>query len=80
MTYQFHPEAQAEHLETVAYYETQQAGLGASYLAEFESVLDRVCESPNRYPIEDQPEIRHIKLMRFPYTVLIREANGTVQV
>ena len=37
MTYQFHPEAQAEHLETVAYYETQQAGLGASYLAEFES-------------------------------------------
>lgn len=26
MTYLFHPEAQAEHLETVAYYGTQQAG------------------------------------------------------
>ena len=80
MTYQFHPEAQAEHLEAVAYYETQQAGLGASYLAEFGSVLERVCKSPNRYPIEGQPDIRRTKLMRFPYTVLFRESDGTVQV
>ena len=49
MTYQFHPAAQAEHLDTVAYYETQQAGLGASYLAEFEAVLEQVWEAPNRY-------------------------------
>ncbi|GEM_PF-2817456 len=27
--YQFHPEAEIEHLETVAYYESQQPGLGA---------------------------------------------------
>jgi toxin ParE1/3/4 len=52
VNYQFHPDAEAEHLETVAYYETRQAGLGASYLAEFESALERVCEAPNRYPIE----------------------------
>lgn len=80
MTSEFHPEAQAEHLETVAYYETQQAGLGASYLAKFESVLDMACESPNRYPIEGEPEIRRIKLIRFPYTVLFRESDGTIQV
>ena len=55
MIYQFHPEAEAEHLETVAYYETQRAGLGASYLAEFESILESVCEAPTRYPILRDP-------------------------
>ena len=80
MSYQFHPEAEAEHLETVVYYETQQSGLGASYLAEFESALARVCEAPHRYPIERQPDIRRIRLQHFPFTVLFRESGGTVQV
>jgi len=80
VSYGFHPEAEAEHLETVAYYETQQAGLGASYLAESESVLERVCEAPTRYSIERKPDIRLIRLSRFPFTVLFRESEGTVQV
>ena len=80
MSYQFHPEAEAEHLETVAYYETQRPGLGASYLAAFELALERVCESPSRYPIEWQPDIRRFRLQDFPFTVLFRESRGTVQV
>ncbi len=80
MIYQFHPEAQAEHLETIVYYETQRPGLGASYLAEFESILELVCEAPTRYPIELDPEIRRVILRRFPFTVLFRESQGTVQV
>ena len=80
MIYQFHPEAQAEHLETIVYYETQRPGLGASYLAEFESILELVCEAPTRYPIELNPDIRRVILRRFPFTVLFRESQGTVQV
>lgn len=80
MNYQFHPDAEAEHLETVAYYETRQPGLGASYLAEFESALDLVCEAPNRYPIDRKPDIRRIRLRRFPFTILFRESEGMVQV
>ena len=80
MSYQFHPDSEAEHLETVAYYETRQPGLGASYLADFESVLERACEAPNRYSIERKPDIRRIGLRRFPFTVLFREFEGTVQV
>lgn len=44
MSYRFHPEAESEHLETIAYSETRQAGPGASYLAEFDSALERVCK------------------------------------
>ena len=80
MSYQFHPEAEIEHLETVVYYETRQAGLGASYLAEFESALERICQAPNRYPIERKPDIRRMRLRRFPFTILYRESRGTVQV
>lgn len=80
MSYQFHPEAEAEHLETVSYYEDRQPGLGASYLAEFEFALEQVCEAPNRYPIERKPDIRRIRLRRFPFTILFRESEGTVQV
>jgi hypothetical protein len=61
MSYQFHPDAETEHLETIAYYEAQQPGLGASYLADFELTLERVSEAPSRYPIERRPDIRRIK-------------------
>ena len=80
MNYQFHPAAEAEHLETVAYYELNRPGLGASYLAEFETALEKVCAAPRRYPIERQPEIRRILLKRFPFAVLYRVINDVVQV
>ena len=80
MSYEFHPDAEAEHLETIAYYETRHAGLGASYLADFESILERVCEAPSQYSTERKPDIRRIRLRRFPYTVLFRESDGAVQV
>ncbi len=80
MTYVFHPNAEAEHLEIVAYFESKRAGLGALYLAEFEKTLGRVCEAPQRYPVEKEPGIRRIRMERFPYTVFYREVSGTVQV
>ena len=80
MSYFFHPNAEKEHLESVAFYETKQAGLGSSYLLEFESVMSVVYENPHRYPIEEQPEIRRVRLKRFPQNILFRETGNTVQV
>lgn len=80
MTYRFHPGAETEHLETIAYYETQRAGLGAQYLAEFERMLQRVCENPHRYPIERKFGVRSAYMRRFPFTILYREVEGRVDV
>ncbi|MEX1203824.1 MAG: type II toxin-antitoxin system RelE/ParE family toxin [Dongiaceae bacterium] len=80
MTYVFHPEAEAEHLEAVAFYEDRRPGIGAAYLAEFERALARVCEAPDRYPIKRQPDIRGIRLRRFPFEVLYREVGGRVEI
>jgi len=80
MSYVFHPAAEAEHLESIAFYESKLPGLGAAYLAEFENVMKRVCDGPQRYPIEKEPDIRRILMNRFPFTVLYREKDGVVQV
>jgi len=78
MSYFFHPNAEKEHLESVAFYETKQAGLGSSYLADFEDIMAVVCTHPHRYPIEEQPDIRGVRLKRFPYNILFRERGNTV--
>ena len=80
MSFRFHPAAEAEHLESIAYYELQRPGLGASYLADFESVMSQVCEAPHRYPIERKPDIGRVRLAKFPFAELYREIGGTVQV
>ena len=80
MTYRFHPEAVAEHYEVIAFYESRLPGLGADYLAEFESLMLRVVQMPQAFRVEHQPGIRRVHLMRFPFTVIYREVEGAVQV
>ena len=55
MTYYFHPGAEAEHLEAIAFFESRQRDLGAAYLNEFESLITEVIHSPGRYRIERKP-------------------------
>jgi len=80
MSYYFHPAAEAEHLESIAYFESKRAGLGASYLAEFERIMGIACAAPHRYPVEKLSGVRRIRMKRFPFAVLFREDSGTVQV
>jgi hypothetical protein len=80
MSYYFHPAAEAEHLDSIAYFESKKAGLGASYLAEFERTMSTICEAPHRYAIAKNPDVRRVRMKRFPFTVLFRESSGTVQV
>ena len=80
MNYQFHSAAADEHLDHIAFYESRQRGLGADYLAEFESAMMRICASPLSYQIECAPNIRKAVMPRFPFNVLFREGNGVIQI
>ena len=66
MTYSFHPAAESEYLEAVAFYEARRPGLGASFLVEFERTLESVCAAPNRFRVERLPDVRRAGLRRFP--------------
>ncbi len=80
MSYYFHPGAETEHLESVAYYETKRSGLGSDYLTEFENAMKAVCENPYRYAVEKQPDIRRFRMKRFPFMILFREVSGKIQI
>jgi hypothetical protein len=75
----FHPAAEAEHLETVAFYDSRQAGLGDAYLADFERTLARIVEGPMRHRIERAPNIRRISLAQFPLSIVYRDAGESIQ-
>ena len=80
MTYFFHPAAEIEYLESIAYFESKKPGLGATYLEDFERIMKNICQAPHRYPIEKQPDIRRVKMNKFPYFILFRESSNIVQV
>jgi plasmid stabilization system protein ParE len=80
VTYSFHPDAEREHLDAVAYYEERRAGLGAEYLGDFERAMVTVCASPDRFPLALLPDIRRTSLSRFPYWIFFRTTPGDVQV
>jgi hypothetical protein len=39
MSYFFHPAAEAEYLDAIAFYESKRPGLGATYLSQSERVI-----------------------------------------
>ena len=80
MTFWFHPAAQAEHLETVVYYESRRAGLGAHYLAAFELALERIGANRRSYRIVHAPNIRRAPMPRFPFSIIYREASEEVEI
>jgi len=80
MSHEFHPEAEAEFLESVGFYESRVKGLGAAFIDEFELTIDLVCEAPKQNQIECEPDIRRVPLSRFPFTLIYREKQFKLQV
>lgn len=80
MKVRFHPAAEAEHLEQIAFYESRERGLGARYLDRFNVVLSQVCAAPASMPIVRPPDIRRARVRPFPLTIMFRERNGEVQI
>jgi toxin ParE1/3/4 len=76
----FHPAAQIEHLDHVAYYESRQKGLGSGYLFEFEKMLAAMSEGLIDTPPIGHGRIRRAHLRRFPITVLFRESGHELQI
>lgn len=80
MSYSFHPAAESEYLEAIAFYESKTPGLGVSYMAEFERSIAKACDRPEIYRVDQVPDIRRISLRKFPFSILFRETPDGVQI
>jgi toxin ParE1/3/4 len=75
-----HIDAEAELRAAADGYEVRRPGLGGEFLAEFEAALERVRANPLLYAAEDDSEIRHCPLHRFPYTLVYLDLEDHVWV
>lgn len=69
MNFLFHPEAEAEFLAAIDWYEERSASLGADFAAEIHAAIQRAVSMPLAWPQIDG-EIRRVLTHRFPYGVL----------
>ena len=75
----FHPEARAEFLAAVAYYEDQVRGLGDQLTDEIEHAVQLIVDQPGLGVALSEPsDFRRLPLRRFPYHLIYRSAPGTV--
>ena len=80
MKYNFLSEAEAEYLESIRFYEEQQAKLGLTLIHEFERLIDIIVERPLSWRQVNSSGIRCVSLTRFPYSVFYRVLDQEVQI
>jgi toxin ParE1/3/4 len=69
MNYSFHPEADEEFVEGVAYYEDCEPGLGLDFSREVYAAIQNAIDYPTMWP-EIDADVRRCLVHRFPYGVL----------
>jgi len=81
VTYSFLPDAEAEYLEAVQFFEDQCVGLGAALINVIEHIVSLAVTRPNAWKLVHSSGIRRIGLARFPYAVFYRVMpNEQVQI
>jgi plasmid stabilization system protein ParE len=75
----FHPEAEAEFLEAVDYYEHCRPGLGCESALEVHSAIELILSYPKACPVLEG-EIRRSLTSRFPYGVLYAEDPDGIRI
>lgn len=69
-----HPDAEAEFLDAVRYYENKESGLGSQFDAEVASAVDDIQWHPEAWPRfsgwDRLPVVRSRKVNVFPYQVV----------
>jgi plasmid stabilization system protein ParE len=74
-----HPEATDEARAARKRYEAQSSRAGERFLAELSRAMDLISDAPDQWP-KYLHGTRQYKLRRFPYLVVYRALNDTIQV
>lgn len=78
-TVELHPEAAVEAQAAREWYDERGPALGKAFLAELDRAIDRIVESPDRWP-KFRAGIRRYLMRRFPFMVIYRQIGEVIQV
>ncbi|MGA7874548.1 MAG: hypothetical protein WCA08_02715 [Desulfoferrobacter sp.] len=74
--YGFHPEAEAEFLHAMDYYERCEPGLGYDFAIEVHSTIENILSFPHAWTILEG-DARRCQIRRFPYgTIYSQDGRG----
>lgn len=73
----FHPEAEAEYQEALAWYFDQSPELAERFEAAVQRALDDICRYPRRWPMKDSRH-RIRPVVRFQYAIIYRQEGESV--
>ena len=79
MKFDFHPEAETEFLDAIAYYESCAPGLGEDFSLEVYSTIKNILSYSYAWPIVED-DIRRCLTSRFPYGVLYNIESDRVYI
>jgi len=79
MSFSFHPEAERELDDAVAYYEGCQPGLGIEFAEEVYATILRIMRYPDAWA-ELSRRTRRCLTNRFPYGVIYQAESGSIRV
>jgi plasmid stabilization system protein ParE len=79
MTFDFHPEAEAEFLEAIAFYEESEPALGEEFALEVYAAVRNILSYPKAWPVLEG-EVRRCLTNRFPYGILYSVEPGRVYI
>ena len=74
-----HPEAQAEIVGSLNYYEETDPALAEDLDARIDAAVDLISAKPETWPAYLHGTRRY-NLQRFPYSVIYREKSGVIQI
>jgi toxin ParE1/3/4 len=57
MKYAFHPEAKAEFLAAIDYYEDREPSLGSDFAIEVHGTVENILSFPNAWPFTGIPDL-----------------------
>ncbi len=77
MNYIFHPEAEAEFLNAVDYYEACKINLGYDFSIEVYSTIENIFSFPKAWPILEN-DIRRCQTRRFPYGIVYAQEGDEI--
>ena len=76
---ELHPAAIEEAHSARLWYATRSGVAGDAFMAEIDTAIEHICESPQRWA-KYLHDTRRYLLRRFPYVVVYREVDDHVQV
>ena len=69
MAFSFHPEADEEFLAAAQYYEECERGLGADFMIEVYSAIQKIIDYPTAWTCLES-DVRRYLVNRFPFAIL----------